>query len=204
MKITHFCAALVAIVASVSSFWFCLEDFYVSTYYLKNGVVLNGKFSKHPMATTPICGGTSSEIRLEVMLVKGDTIPGFNKLGISVARIDYAPSELNSPVAHPHSSGFLVVVQGSLYFGFIRTYPDHLLITKTLKVGDVFGFPVDLIHFHCHIGTSVGVVFGGWCSQNPDAAMTPSFGSDTPINEVRLDEVTVNFLLEHFWTNHND
>jgi hypothetical protein len=61
----------------------------------------------------------------------------------------------------------LVVVEGTLYVGFVTSNPNNLLFTKTLYAEDVFVFPIGLIHFQFNVGKTNDVNFAGLGSQNP-------------------------------------
>ncbi|XXG68629.1 hypothetical protein AAC387_Pa06g1674 [Persea americana] len=74
-------------------------------------------------------------------------LPGLNRFGISMVRIDYAPWGLIPPHSHPRAFKILTILEGSLHAGFANSNPPNRLITKVLNKGDVFVFPVGLIHF---------------------------------------------------------
>ncbi|CAL5347109.1 unnamed protein product [Camellia sinensis] len=74
-------------------------------------------------------------------------ILGLNTLGISLARIDFSPYGLNPPHTHPRATTVIVVLEGTLYVGFVTFNTDNCLFTKVLYPGDVFVFPQGLIHF---------------------------------------------------------
>ena len=77
-----------------------------------------------------------------------DKLPEFNTLGISLVCIDYAPYGQSPPHMYPCGSEILVVVEGQLLLGFVSSNQDgNCLFTKVLNKGDVFVFPVVLIHF---------------------------------------------------------
>ncbi|XWS64821.1 hypothetical protein CRYUN_Cryun05aG0037100 [Craigia yunnanensis] len=60
-------------------------------------------------------------------------ITGLNTLGISLARIDYAPyGGLNPPHTHTRATEILVVLEGTLYVGFVTSNLDNRPITKVL------------------------------------------------------------------------
>ncbi|KAK9201162.1 hypothetical protein WN944_016363 [Citrus x changshan-huyou] len=91
-----------------------------------------------------------------------------NTLGVSAFRIDYAPNGQSPPHIHPRASEILLVLEGTLYAGFVTS--DNLnntLITKVLHEGDVFVFPIGLIHFHVNIGNTSAVAYSGLKSQFP-------------------------------------
>ncbi|KAK2638101.1 hypothetical protein Ddye_025896, partial [Dipteronia dyeriana] len=100
--------------------------------------------------------------------VNADQILGLNTLDISLVRIDYAPhGDLNPPHTHPRATEILVVHEGTLYFGFVVSNPENKLFTKVLNKGDVFVFPVGLIHFKFNIGKTKAVAIAALSSQNP-------------------------------------
>ena len=117
---------------------------------------MNGKFCKDPKLVTAddfflsgldIPGNTSNRVGSNVTLLNVDEISGLNTLGISLARVDYEPYGLNPPHIHPRATEILTVIEGTLYVGFVTSNPDNRFITKVLNKGDVFVFPIGLIHF---------------------------------------------------------
>ncbi|KAL0339558.1 UNVERIFIED_CONTAM: putative germin-like protein 2-1 [Sesamum radiatum] len=85
-------------------------------------------------------GNTSNPNGSKVTPVSVAQLPGLNTLGISM---------------------------GTLQVGFVTSNPDNSLITKTLQKGDVFVFPVGLIHFQHNVGTGNAVAIAALSSQNP-------------------------------------
>ncbi|OAY44204.1 germin-like protein subfamily 1 member 17 [Manihot esculenta] len=171
-----------------------LQDFCVAIPEPKNAVFVNGKFCKNPNLTVAddffawglnIPGDTDqNRVRSNVNLVNVDRIPGLNTLGISLARLDFAPNGgLNPPHIHPRGTEILVVVEGTLYVGFVTSNPNRL-IAKVLYPGDVFVFPIGLIHFQFNIAKTNAVAFAGLSSQNPGLITIADaiFGPDPPIN----------------------
>ncbi|KAL0291975.1 UNVERIFIED_CONTAM: putative germin-like protein 2-1 [Sesamum radiatum] len=112
-------------------------------------------------------GNTSNPNGSRVTPVSVAQLPGLNTLGISMVRIDYAPWGINPPHTHPRATEILTVLEGSLQVGFVTSNPDNSLITKTLQKGDVFVFPVGLIHFQRNVGTGNAVAIAALSSQNP-------------------------------------
>jgi quercetin dioxygenase-like cupin family protein len=117
---------------------------------------VNGKFCRDPKLANAndfffqglnIPRSTANQLGSNVTLLTADQILGLNTLGVSLARIDFAPYGLNPPHTHPRATKILVVVEGTLLVGFVTSNPDNRLITKTLNSGDVFVFPIGLIHF---------------------------------------------------------
>ncbi|KAF2295665.1 hypothetical protein GH714_033513 [Hevea brasiliensis] len=156
-----------------------LQDFCVAIKDPKDGVFVNGKFCRDPMLATAndfsfsglnIPGNTSNKVGSNVTLVNVDKMPGLNTLGISLARIDFAP------------------------YG-----------------GDVFVFPIGLIHFQFNIGQTNAVAISGLSSQNPGVITIANavFGSNPPINPdvltkaFQVDKNVVNYLQKEFWVNNH-
>lgn len=127
---------------------------------------------------------TSNEVGSNVTAVSVAELPGLNTLGISMARIDFAPQGINPPHTHPRATEILVVINGSLEVGFVTSNPDNRLLTKVLETGDVFVFPQGLIHFQRNVGHGYAVAIAGLSSQNPGLITIAKavFGSDPDIN----------------------
>ncbi|KAF9608017.1 hypothetical protein IFM89_004898 [Coptis chinensis] len=74
---------------------------------------------------------------------------------------------------------------GTLYVRFVTSNPENLLISKTLQVGDMFVFPVGLIHFQCNVGngTLIIVIARLKAVENPCTVIVVNavFGSNPPI-----------------------
>jgi quercetin dioxygenase-like cupin family protein len=99
--------------------------------------------------------------------VNVDKISGVNTLGISLVRIDYAQNGQNLPHTHSRGTEILVVVESTLLVGFVTSNSKNCLFTKVLNNGDVFMFPIGLIHFQFNVGKTNVVAFAGLSSQNP-------------------------------------
>ncbi|CAI0550738.1 unnamed protein product [Linum tenue] len=69
-----------------------------------------------------------------------------------MVRIDLAPWGINPPHTHPRATEILTVIEGSLEVGFVTSNPDNRLISKILQKGDVFVFPIGLIHYQRNVG----------------------------------------------------
>ena len=186
------------------SFFFCL-----------NAVFVNGKFCKNPNLTVAedffskglnIPGNTSNLVGSSVTTVNVDVIPGLNTLGISLVRIDYAPYGQNPPHIHPRASEILTVLEGTLLVGFVTSNPQNRFISKVLNKGDVFVFPIGLIHFQFNIGHTNAVAIAALNSQNPGVITIANavFGSNPPINPdflaraFQLDKKVVEYLQARF------
>ncbi|GMI79114.1 hypothetical protein like AT5G39120 [Hibiscus trionum] len=193
-----------------------LQDFCVAIDDPNNGVFVNGKFCKDPKLAVAEDfffsglnkpGNTSNRVGSNVTTVNVEKIPGLNTLGISLVRIDYAPyGGQNPPHTHPRGTEILVVVQGTLYVGFVTSNPENRLITKILNPGDVFVFPIGLIHFQYNVGNTAAVAFAGLSSQNAGVITIANavFGSNPPINSdvltkaFQLDKNLVTYLQSVF------
>ena len=129
-------------------------------------------------------GNTSSPMGSKVTPATVAQIPGLNTLGVSMVRIDYAPWGLNPPHTHPRATEIFTVLKGSLEVGFVTSNPENRLISKVLQMGDVFVFPVGLVHFERNIGYGNAVAIAGLSSQNPGliAVASAVFKSSPPID----------------------
>ncbi|KAF6164406.1 hypothetical protein GIB67_025232 [Kingdonia uniflora] len=92
-------------------------------------------------------------------------LPGLNTLGVSLARVDFAPGGVNPPHTHPRASEIIFVLKGKLDVGFITT--ANVLISRTIKVGEVFTFPRGLVHYQINKGAGNAAVIAALNSQLP-------------------------------------
>ncbi|KAH7543364.1 hypothetical protein FEM48_Zijuj02G0176400 [Ziziphus jujuba var. spinosa] len=177
-----------------------VQDFCVALNDTETGVFVNGKFCKDP-----------KDVNADDFFTYGfDVIPGLNTLGISLARIDFAPYGLNPPHTHPRATEILAVLEGTLEVGFVTSnQPDgsKKLFTKILNKGDVFVFPVGLIHFQFNRGDCNALAFAALGSQNPGVITIANavFGSDPRINPdvlskaFQVDKNIIDYLQKQFW-----
>ncbi|KAL5977251.1 hypothetical protein ACLOJK_021595 [Asimina triloba] len=130
-------------------------------------------------------GNTTNMVGSNVTQVTVNQLAGLNTLGISLVRIDYAPYGQNPPHTHPRATEILTVIEGTLLVGFVTSNPNNRLITKVLQPGDVFVFPIGLIHFQANIGKANAVALAGLSSQNPGVITIANavFGSKPPISD---------------------
>lgn len=91
--------------------------------------------------------------------------PGLNTLGVSAARIDFAPGGLNPPHTHPRATEIIFVLYGELDVAFITT--ANVLVPKTIKPGELFVFPKGLVHFQKNNGYVPAAVISAFNSQLP-------------------------------------
>ncbi|XP_011046613.1 PREDICTED: germin-like protein subfamily 1 member 16 [Populus euphratica] len=196
-----------------------LQDFCVAIDDANSAVLVNGKLCKNPGLATPddfsysgldVPGNTSNQLGARVNIITADLMPGLNTLGISLARIDLAPNGgLNPPHYHPRGSEVLLVLEGTLYAGFVTSNPDHRLFTKILKPGDLFVFPFGLIHFQLNIGKTPAVAIAALTSQNPgvNTVANAIFGASWPLypevltTAFHLDKKLVEDLQSQEWVN---
>nr|KAJ0188404.1 hypothetical protein LSAT_V11C900496480 [Lactuca sativa] len=137
-------------------------------------VFLNGLVCKESRLVQPndffyrglqLMGNTSNAVGSAVTPVTVAELPGLNTLGISMARIDFAPQGINPPHTHPRATEILTVMEG-----------------RILK-GDVFIFLEGLIHFQKNIGNGYAVAIEALSSQNPGVITFANavFGSHSDI-----------------------
>ncbi|GLT88588.1 hypothetical protein SLE2022_066070 [Rubroshorea leprosula] len=210
MKSAYFLVAF-ALLAFASSFVSAydpspLQDFCVAINDTKNGVFVNGKFCKDRelvvandffFSGLDEPGNTSNAVGSVVTPVSVEQLLGLNTLGVSLARIDFAPyGGLNPPHTHPRGTEVLVVQEGTLYVGFVSSNQDgNRLFTKVLNKGDVFVFAIGMIHFQLNIGKTPAVALSAFSTQNPGTITIADalFGSNPDINP---DVLTKAFMLE--------
>ncbi|KAI3854483.1 hypothetical protein MKX03_003298 [Papaver bracteatum] len=195
-----------------------LQDFCVAAKNPNSAVFVNGLFCKDPKLAMPEDfylagfnkpGEIKSPVGSVVTQANVAQIAGLNTLGISIVRIDYAPYGLNPPHTHPRATEILVVLEGTLEVGFVTSNsPDgNKLFKKLLYKGDVFVFPVGLIHFQYNVGKKPAVAIAALSSQNPGVITIANavFGSKAPINDdilakaFQVDKKVVDYLQSQFW-----
>ncbi|CAI9758372.1 unnamed protein product [Fraxinus pennsylvanica] len=90
-----------------------LQDFCVAVKDDEAKVFVNGKICKDPNMVSAndfffpglnMPGNTSNPLGSKVTPVNVNQLPGLNTLGISLARIDFAPYGLNPPHTHPRGT----------------------------------------------------------------------------------------------------
>ncbi|XP_024531881.1 germin-like protein 1-3 isoform X2 [Selaginella moellendorffii] len=169
-----------------------LQDFCVAD--LAKDLTLNGYPCKRAANTTTedfIFSGlrnsanTSGPSRADAVFGFVHSYPGLNSLGLSIARLDFAPGGLIPPHTHPRGSEIIYVVEGSLYAGFVTT--QNQLFAWVISKGDVMIFPRGLIHWQLNVGNTTAMAVVTLDSQSPGIQLIASsmFGSDI------LDEVLI-------------
>ncbi|WJX85273.1 GRR1-like protein 1 [Trifolium repens] len=147
-----------------------LQDICVAD--LASAIIVNGFPCKPPanvtaadfsskILATP--GATNNTFGSLVTAANVQKIPGLNTLGVSLARIDYAPGGINPPHTHPRATEIVFVLEGQLDVGFITT--ANVLISKTIVKGETFVFPKGLVHFQKNNGYEAASVISAFNSQ---------------------------------------
>ncbi|XP_068657355.1 putative germin-like protein 2-1 [Aristolochia californica] len=193
-----------------------LQDFCVADS--SSQVLLNGVACKDPKLVQAdhfffsglhLAGNTSNQLGSAVTPATVAQIAGLNTLGISVVRLDIASGGVIPPHFHPRATEILTVLDGALTVAFITSNPENRLISKTLNKGDVFVFPIGLIHYQYNSGHSHAVAFAALSSQNPGIITVADavFGSNRPISDdlltkaFQVDKNVVDYLQAQFWKN---
>ncbi|KAL2600877.1 hypothetical protein GLYMA_10G168800v4 [Glycine max] len=173
-----------------------LQDFCVAINDTKTGVFVNGKLCQDPKLA-------KAEDFFFSGLGPGDTS---NPLGSKVAAVTILH------LTHPRGTEILVVLEGTLYVGFVASNQnDNRLFTKVLNKGDVFVFPIGLIHFQQNIGYGNALAIAGLSSQNPGVISIANavFGSKPPISDevlakaFQVDKNVIDYLQKQFWYNNS-
>ncbi|KAJ6790965.1 germin-like protein 2-4 [Iris pallida] len=103
--------------------------------------------------------------------------PALHTLGMSFARADFLPSGVNPPHYHPRATETALVVEGTVYSGFVDS--GGRIFAKVLEKGEVMVFPRGMIHFQMNVGEGRASIFGTFNSENPGLVRIPGtvFGS---------------------------
>lgn len=104
-------------------------------------VFINGLVCKDPRLVTAedfhfnlnTPGNTRNPVGSFANLTTAFEFPGLNTLGMSIARVDYAPHGLNPPHSHPRASEILMVMEGELLTGFVTTKPENRFVTLPFR-----------------------------------------------------------------------
>ncbi|KAK3159833.1 hypothetical protein QOZ80_1BG0051610 [Eleusine coracana subsp. coracana] len=126
-------------------------------------------------------GNTNNPNGAVVTAANVENFAGVNTLGVSMARIDYAPGGLNPPHTHPRATEIIFVLEGVLEVGFITTADK--LFSRIITKGDVFVFPRGLVHFQQNRGHGPATVIAGFNSQlqGTQAVAMTLFGAMPPV-----------------------
>ncbi|CAM8894557.1 unnamed protein product [Rhodiola kirilowii] len=192
-----------------------LQDFCVADFNKTQAILVNGLACKDPKTVQAtdflfsglhIAGNTSNAVGSKVTPVTVTQLAGLNTLGISLARIDYAPWGINPPHTHPRASEILTVIEGTLEVGFVTSNPLNTHITKVLNKGDVFVFPVGLVHYQRNVGYGNAVAIAALSSQNPGVitianavfGAKPDISGDVLAKAFQMDKNVVQYLQATF------
>ncbi|XP_068664140.1 germin-like protein subfamily 3 member 2 [Aristolochia californica] len=109
--------------------------------------------------------------------VNPTVFPGLNTLGMSFVRADLDEGGVNVPHYHPRATEIAVVLEGTVYSGFVDS--TNRVFAKVIEKGEVMVFPKGLVHFQMNVGDSPATIFGSFNSQNPGQEKLPLtlFGS---------------------------
>ncbi|KAG8368997.1 hypothetical protein BUALT_Bualt15G0104400 [Buddleja alternifolia] len=152
-------------------------------------------------------GATNNTVGSLVTSANVQKIPGLNTLGVSLARIDYAPWGLNPPHTHPRATEVVFVLEGQLDVGFITT--ANVLISKSINKGEIFVFPKGLVHFQQNNGTFPASVISAFNSQLPGTqsiaatlfAAMPPVPDNVLTKAFQIDAVEVQMIKSKFASN---
>ncbi|MFS8002454.1 hypothetical protein Hanom_Chr13g01202251 [Helianthus anomalus] len=183
------------IAISLASFVYADPEFLqdVCVADLASGVKLNGFECKSNISADDFFfaglakpGLTNNTFGATVTPASVLQITGLNTLGVSMARIDYAPGGLNPPHTHPRATEIVFVLEGELDVGFITT--ENKLFSKTIKEGEIFTFPRGLIHFQINNGKVPAAVIAAFNSQLPGTQRVANavFASSPTVEDVVL------------------
>ncbi|XP_065872632.1 putative germin-like protein 2-2 [Euphorbia lathyris] len=111
-------------------------------------------------------GDVNNPVGSKVKSASAKQIPGLNTLGLSMVRIDLAPNGVNPPHIHPRGSEMIAVIEGTMDVGFVTSAPEYRLFSKVLNPGDVFVFPMGLVHYQRNTGSGKAIAIGAQSSQN--------------------------------------
>nr|GMC93605.1 putative germin-like protein 2-1 [Ipomoea batatas] len=200
-----------------------LQDFCIAVNDSQAAVFVNGKACKDPKVAeandfykaagfnTPVGGFNINSLGLIVKYLNVERFPGLNTMGLSIARTDFKPNGVIPPHIHPRGSEVVFVLQGTLHVGFVSSNPlngqKNKLFPKTLKPGDVFIFPMGLVHFFYNVGRSNALIFSAFSSQKPGYVTLANsvFGSEPPISDdvltkaFRLKKIVIDSLQSQNW-----
>ncbi|XP_059277815.1 germin-like protein subfamily 1 member 17 isoform X1 [Lycium ferocissimum] len=145
-------------------------------------------------------------------VVDANKIPALKDIAMSMVRVDLEPSGRTPINLHPQSSKLILVLEGTIFVGFLVPDPiDRIksqLVSKILNPGDVFVVPQGLIHFLYNVGDNAGAtIFEFLNNLNyyiPTIIPNPIFASDPPIDDdflaksFRLDKSVIEDLRKKF------
>lgn len=124
----------------------------------------------------------ANQFGFNVTLTNTVNLPGFNTLGLTMARVDIAANGIVPPHSHPRASEVTLCLKGSILVGFVDT--SNKQFTQQLGPGESFVFPKGLVHYLYNIDPNVpALAISGLSCQNPGTQLTSfaTFTSKPPI-----------------------
>ncbi|XP_057763826.1 putative germin-like protein 2-1 isoform X2 [Salvia miltiorrhiza] len=152
--------------------------------------------------------GSFNAYGLAFVIANATTVPGFNALGMTFARLEFARNGYFPPHAHPRASEVFYVAEGAVEVGFVTTYPEYKYYSKVVNKGDVFIIPVGLVHTVRNVAArGESVALAALNSQNPGFVFIPDnvFAAKPAINSTylagafKVDESVVRVLQTKPW-----
>ncbi|KAL3005518.1 hypothetical protein AAZX31_08G224300 [Glycine max] len=125
--------------------------------------------------------------------------------------LNVEPGNTNNP-NNAQVTPILIVLEGTLYVGFVTSNQgENHLFTKVLNKGDVFVFPIGLIHFQLNVGYDKAVAIPALSSQNAGTTTIANalFKANPPISpEVltkafQVDQKVIDELQKKSWCDTN-
>ncbi|KAH6757216.1 RmlC-like cupins superfamily protein [Perilla frutescens var. hirtella] len=131
-----------------------------------------------------LAGNTSNPSGSATTAVSANQIPGLNALGVMLVRVDLRRNGFFPPHIHPRATELVTVLEGSVEFGFVTSYPAYKHLSKVVRRGDVFVVPVGLVHYARNVGEGNAVALVAFNSQNPGFTFVPDsvFGAEPAID----------------------
>ncbi|KAH6827524.1 hypothetical protein C2S53_007869 [Perilla frutescens var. hirtella] len=131
-----------------------------------------------------LAGNMSNPSGSATTTVSANQIPGLNALGVMLVRVDLRRNGFFPPHIHPRATELVTVLEGSVEFGFVTSYPAYKHLSKVVRRGDVFVVPVGLVHYARNVGEGNAVALVAFNSQNPGFTFVPDtiFGAEPAID----------------------
>ncbi|XP_017617585.2 putative germin-like protein 9-2 [Gossypium arboreum] len=122
--------------------------------------------------------GADPPTAFEFMKVSEAEFPALDDQGVSYAVLQFPPCSLNPSHRHPHAAELLFLLIGSLKVGFVDA--NDVLHTQTLQTGDLFIFPVGVVHYQYNYGQDLAFAISAFGSANVRTIPTPGLSKRLP------------------------
>ncbi|KAG4152016.1 hypothetical protein ERO13_D04G098266v2 [Gossypium hirsutum] len=122
--------------------------------------------------------GADPPTAFKFMKVSEAEFPALNGQGVSYAVLQFPSGSLNPSHRHPHSAELLFLLIGSLKVGFVDA--NDVLHTLTLQAGDLFIFPVGVVHYQYNYGRDLAFAISAFGSANVRTITTPGLSKRLP------------------------